>query len=84
MSYFLGLPIIVNKNNPVLHNFINVYKAGGFVEDFMENPNVEFFNQLNNLIIDDSAKERLLAKEKNKIIALYSNIIDNVTKYKTW
>ena len=78
LSYFLGLPIIVNKNNPVLHDFIDSYKAGGFIEDFLENPNVEFFNQLNNLEIDDSAKENLLAMEKNKIIDLYSNIFDRV------
>lgn len=84
LSYFLGLPIIGNKNNPVLHDFINVYRAGGFVEDFMGNSNVEFFNKLNTLKIDDSAKESLLAKEKNKIIALYSNIIDKATKYKKW
>ena len=78
LSYFLGLPIIVNKNNPVLFDFINVYKAGGLIEDFTENPNIEFFNQLNNLKIDDSAKESLLAMEKSKIIDLYSNIIDKV------
>ena len=80
LSYFLGLPIIVNKDNPVLFDFIDSYKAGGFAEDFTENSNVEFFNQFNNLIISDSAKERLLAMEKNKIIDLYSNIIDKVPK----
>ena len=78
LSYFLGLPIIVNKNNPVLSDFINVHNAGGFIEDFLENLNVEFFNQLNTLIIDDSAKESLLAMEKSKIIDLYSNLIDKV------
>ncbi len=76
----MGLPIIVNKNNPVLSDFIDSYKAGGFIEDFMENPNVEFFNKLNTLIIDDSAKESLLAMEKSKIIDLYSSIIDKVPK----
>ncbi len=80
LSYFLGLPIIVNKNNPVLFDFINTYKAGAFIEDFIEDPNVEFFNQLNTLKIDDSAKESLLAMEKSKIIDLYSSIIDKVTK----
>ena len=80
LSYFLGLPIIVNKNNPVLFDFINTYKAGGFIEDFIEDSNVEFFNQLNDLKIDDSAKESLLAMEKSKIIDLYSSIIDKVTK----
>ncbi|MEP0133066.1 MAG: hypothetical protein ABJJ25_12710 [Eudoraea sp.] len=80
LSYFLGLPIIVNKNNPVLFDFIDSYKAGAFIEDFTENSSVEFFNQLNNLIIDDSAKERLLAMEKNKIIDFYSSIIDKVPK----
>ena len=76
LSYFLGLPIIVNKNNPVLYDFVDSYKAGGFIEDFMENPNVDFFNQLNTLIIEDSAKERLLDTEKNKLIDLYSSLID--------
>jgi hypothetical protein len=78
LSYFLGLPIIVNKNNPVLYDFVDSYKAGGFIEDFMENPNVDFFNQLNTLIIEDSAKERLLDTEKNKLIDLYSSLIDKV------
>ncbi|MBD0849824.1 glycosyltransferase family protein [Maribacter arenosus] len=78
LSYFLGLPIIVNKNNPVLYDFINVNKAGGFVEDYLEHPNIEFFDQLNNLIIGDSAKERLLDTEKSKLIDLYSSLIDNV------
>ena len=78
LSYFLGLPIIVNKNNPVLHNFIEVYKAGGYIEDFIANPKVEFLNQLNTLVIDDSAKESLLTKEKNKIIDLYSSINDKL------
>ncbi len=79
LSYFLGLPIIVNKDNPVLYDFIKTYKAGGFVEDFLEHPNVEFFDQLNNLIISDSAKERLLDTEKNKLIDLYSSLIDKVS-----
>ncbi len=79
LSYFLGLPIIVNKNNPVLFDFVDSYKAGGFVEDFLEHPNVEFFDQLNNLIISDSAKERLLDTEKNKLIDLYSSLIDKVS-----
>ena len=80
LSYFLGLPIIANKDNPVLFDFINTYKAGRFVEDFLENLNVEFFNKLNTLIIEDSAKESLLAMEKSKIIDLYSSIIDKVPK----
>ena len=84
LSYFLGLPIIVNKDNPVLFDFIDSYKAGGFVEEFTEHPNVEIFNQLNDLDIDDSAKENLLAKEKSKLIALYSNSIDEATKYNKW
>lgn len=78
LSYFLSLPIIVNKDNPVLHSFINDYKAGAFIEDFMANPSVEFFNQLNTLVIDDSTKESLLNTEKNKIIDLYSSMIDKV------
>ncbi|MGK7896538.1 MAG: hypothetical protein AB4372_23690 [Xenococcus sp. (in: cyanobacteria)] len=78
LSYYLGLPIIVNKNNPVLHDFVEGHSAGGFVEDFLEHPNGEFFSKLDTLIIDESAKERLLAKEKNKIIDLYAGIIDKV------
>ena len=78
LSYFLGLPIIVNKDNPVLYDFIKTYKAGGFIEDFLEYPSIEFFDQLNNLIISDSAKERLLDAEKNKLIDLYSNLNDKV------
>lgn len=80
LSYFLGLPIIVNKNNPVLFDFVTTYKAGVFIEDFTENSSVDFFEQLNTLIIDDSAKERLLAMEKSKLKDLYSSIIDKVTK----
>ncbi|MDO6605160.1 hypothetical protein [Arenibacter palladensis] len=80
LSYFLGLPIIVNKNNPVLFDFINSYQAGGFIEDFAENPSDEFFNQLNTLIIEDSAKERLLATEKNKLKDIYSSLIDKAPK----
>ena len=78
LSYFMGLPIIVNKNNPVLFDFIDSHKAGGFIEDFLENPNVEFFNKLNTLKIEDSAKDILMATEKSKIIDLYSGIIDKV------
>ncbi|MDE3743501.1 hypothetical protein [Maribacter polysaccharolyticus] len=76
LSYFMGLPIIVNKNNPVLHAFVESNKSGGFIEDFLEHPKVEFFNHLNDLKIDVSAKKSLLAKEKNKLKDLYSSIID--------
>ncbi|WP_343486610.1 hypothetical protein [Allomuricauda sp. d1] len=78
LSYFIGLPIIVNKDNPVLYSFTKNYEAGAFIEDFLANPTVEFLNQLNTLVIDDSAKESLLAMEKSKIINLYSSIIHKV------
>ncbi|WP_425236739.1 hypothetical protein [Ulvibacterium sp.] len=86
LSYFLGLPIIVNRDNPVLHSFIIDYKAGAFIEDYMTNPDVEFFNQLNTLVIEDTSKESLLTKEKNKLIDLYSGVIDKMhsAKQENW
>jgi hypothetical protein len=76
LSYFLGLPIIVNKENPVLSAFVDNYNAGLFVEDFIGKPTPEFFHKLNNLNIKDAAKENLLATEKDKLINLYTTIID--------
>lgn len=75
LSYFLGLPSIVNRENPVLSDFVDNHDAGMYIEDFIEQPKDEFFDQLNTLVIDDSAKENLLATEKNKLIELYSCIL---------
>lgn len=75
LSYFLGLPSIVNRENPVLSDFVDSHNSGLYIEDFIDYPRVDFFDQLNSLVIDDAAKENLLAKEKNKLVELYSGII---------
>ncbi|HZL12385.1 MAG TPA: hypothetical protein VFC65_20560 [Prolixibacteraceae bacterium] len=61
-----GLPVIVNKENPVLSNFVNQYNCGVFIEDLneqniatsIENVNIksDVFKQLKEEQIDNFTK----------------------------
>lgn len=50
-----GLPVIVNKNNPVLSNFIKDYECGVFIEDLDSNNIIDIIENIKireNLFVD--------------------------------
>lgn len=68
-----GLPVIVNKSNPVLSNFINTYKSGFEIESFQSTSD---FERLVDFQVQDNIDllNRLRAEERAKLMNLYDGI----------
>lgn len=69
LSIFMSIPVIVNRSNPVLQNFVEKYKCGLFVEDlerddFWDNLDLitdkKFINELD-LLREEQVKNLLMA-----------------------
>lgn len=72
LSLSKGLPVIVNKDNPVLSNFINEYQCGLFIED-INTENVSEKTQ--KLSIDDEIFLKLREEQINNFIETYQTIL---------
>lgn len=71
ISYFNQLPIIVNRDNPVLYNFIIVNNCGAFIEDIKED-NLE---EILNIKFSSDKIEALLEKEVSKLLNIYNKVL---------
>lgn len=66
------IPVIVNKNNPVLSNFISRYKCGFFIEDFNER-NFELVEAFNKREVEFTF-ERIKREQIESFLSVYRNI----------
>lgn len=74
LSYFLNVPLIVNRNNPVLKKFIEEFNAGFFIEEIDTNNLSTLFRkwQQNNELNARFQKAQLLINDEvAKILKLY-------------
>lgn len=64
------LPVVVNRDNPVLNNFVNQYKSGFFIEDLLTQDDINKLldHEYKSGLIDD-----LIQEEKKKLINIYEN-----------
>lgn len=65
------LPVLVNKDNPVLNNFIREYKAGFFIEDMH---GVDEVHGVLNYSYTPTLMKELIDEESKKFIDVYENI----------
>lgn len=65
------IPVLVNKDNPVLNNFIEKYKAGFFIENMQ---NDDDLNRLFKHTYKVSLMKDLIRQESTKLIETYENI----------
>jgi hypothetical protein len=71
LSLYYNMPVIVNKANPVLANFVQRYKCGDFIEELTGS----VFNPQDK---SDDLKCKvleLLDVEKNKLIGIYDSLL---------
>lgn len=66
------IPVLVNKDNPVLNNFVNKYKAGFFIED-MKNE-TDIMDVLNYSYSQNLMKD-LIIEESEKLTNIYENML---------
>ncbi|WP_277679574.1 glycosyltransferase [Gracilibacillus dipsosauri] len=78
LSFFKGVPLIVNKSNPVLRKFIEDYHAGIFIEDAHESNIRDLLPRHRGLFSTNiqEMKDSLLTQEREKILSLYRNQLD--------
>lgn len=72
ISYFNQLPIIVNKDNPVLSNFIRKNNCGVYIEDITK----ENFNTVLNMSYSSDQINHLINKEINKFEDIYTKLLN--------
>lgn len=65
------IPVLVNKDNPVLNNFVKEYNAGGFIEDIQ---NINDLARFLNHSYPASLMKELIDVESNKFVYFYENI----------
>src|SRR5690606_1345460 len=70
LSYFSKIPVIVNKSNPVLSNFIITNKCGIFVEDFIERK--VGFDELKAIQIEDQDHQKLIEIQRGNLLSVYN------------
>lgn len=73
LAYQSGLPIIINKANPVLNNFINNYSCGVYIEDFTSENIYEKLNTLKTYNVEGF--DKLVQKEKTKFVNIYRDLL---------
>lgn len=67
-----GLPVIVNKDNPVLSNFVKKYNCGVYIEDV----DIDNINEINNLRIKEDVFSDLKIEQIDNFISIYNNLLN--------
>ena len=69
LSVKKGIPVIVNKDNPVLSNFITKHKCGFYIEDFLGK--VIFKNIINSADLFEISFYELMNKQIEDFVSIY-------------
>lgn len=74
--FFIGLknnlPIVVNKDNPVLNNFIETYRCGVYVEDILMKRSLDDIFAVS---YDATLLSNIIGEEKKKFVDLYERFV---------
>ncbi|SFL58692.1 hypothetical protein SAMN05216357_1318 [Porphyromonadaceae bacterium KH3CP3RA] len=66
------IPVLVNKDNPVLNNFVNKYKAGFFIEDMKNETDIM---DVLNYSYSQNLMKNLIIEESEKLTNIYENML---------